>query len=469
MQVTRAGGPGHGKFARIEHSIEFVGERAENSMPRPETSDQTALGTRGSPSGVFPSPGAWPSLKQVLGLQLFFVAIAAVIYGIFWAIRPESSNLLVTVVYTLCLSNLTAFTLSSLSSLYAPKPPLQYWYAFLGLLLFLTPVMVTATTALVFWFVDRPGGRFWPYLSSGWKFPCLATITFGVACQIYLVTKGKLEQRNRELQQVIASDIAEHEVQEEELERAREIQEALLPKVIPQVNGFQIAATWEPARTVGGDYFDVIPLAKQKLGICIADVVGKSVPAALLMANVQASVRAFASESASPAWLCDRVNAVLCANLVPEKFVTLFYGVLDAEKKTVEYTCAGHPPPLLKRASGSVQLMENGGAVLGMFPHWQYENSLVQLAPGDRLLLFTDGITEACKADGEQLGEERLMHLLEKLAAEPPPALNRRLLESVKSFGGSHLQDDVTLIAIAVDAASQATKQERGSSRVAAL
>ncbi|HEX8879059.1 MAG TPA: PP2C family protein-serine/threonine phosphatase, partial [Candidatus Acidoferrum sp.] len=136
---------------------------------------------------------------------------------------------------------------------------------------------------------------------------------------------------------------------------------------------------------------------------------------------------------------------------------------------TVEYTCAGHPPPLLKRASGSVQLMENGGAVLGRFPHWQYENSLVQLAPGDRLLLFTDGITEACKADGEQLGEERLMHLLEKLAAEAPPALNRRLLESVKSFGGSHLQDDVTLIAIAVDAASQAKKQERGSSRVAAL
>ena len=186
MQVTGAGGPGHGKFSRIEHSIQFVGERTENSMSGPETSDQTT--TQAGPSDLFPSQGAWPSLKQVLGLQLFFVAIAAVIYGIFWAIRPESPNLLVTVVYTLCLANLTTFTSSSLSSWYAPKPPLQYWCAFLGLLLILTPLMVTGTTALVFWFVDRPRGRFWPYLSSGWKFPSIATITFGVACRIYIVT-----------------------------------------------------------------------------------------------------------------------------------------------------------------------------------------------------------------------------------------------------------------------------------------
>jgi len=98
----------------------------------------------------------------------------------------------------------------------------------------------------------------------------------------------------------------------------------------------------------------------------------------------------------------------------------------------VRYTCAGHPPPILKRASGSVQLLENDGAVLGVFPNWKYQNSLVQLAPGHRLLVFSDGITEACGADGKQLGEERLIHLLEELAGEPPSALNRRLLDSVK-------------------------------------
>lgn len=95
-----------------------------------------------------------------------------------------------------------------------------------------------------------------------------------------------------------------------------------------------------------------------------------------------------------------------------------------------------------------------------MFPNWKYENSLVELAPGDRLLLFTNGVTEARRADGEQLGEERLIHLLEKLAEEPPSTLNARLLESVKCFGGSHLEDDVTLLAIARDGANQATKQE---------
>jgi hypothetical protein len=173
------------------------------------------VGTAASPADLFPSQGAWPSLKRLLYLELFFVAIAAVIYGIFWAIRPEGSNLLVTVVYTLCLANLTTFTLGRLSFLYAPKPPFQNWSAFLGLLLMLTPAMVTAATALVFWFVDRPGGQFWPYLWSSWKFPFLATVTFGLAWQIYRASNGKLEQRNRELQQAIALDVAEHEVQED--------------------------------------------------------------------------------------------------------------------------------------------------------------------------------------------------------------------------------------------------------------
>ncbi len=137
--------------------------------------------------------------------------------------------------------------------------------------------------------------------------------------------------------------MAERELQEEELNRAREIQQALLPKEIPQIEGFEVARTWEPARIVGGDYFDVIRLGQRKLGICIADVVGKSVPAALLMANVQATVRAFASESASPSWLCSRVNSVLCANIASEKFVTLFYGVLDTERNTLHTRVRGIP------------------------------------------------------------------------------------------------------------------------------
>jgi sigma-B regulation protein RsbU (phosphoserine phosphatase) len=391
-----------------------------------------------------------PWLMQLLRAQFLYLAIAVIIYGIFWAIRPEATNLLVTVVYTLCLCNLITIALAPLSFLYFERKPLYYWIFFLSLLLSITPVMVTITTGIVFWLVDRPGGAFWNYLLMSWKFPSIATVTFGIAFQIYTVTRCRLERRNRELEQTVESNMAERELQEEELNRAREIQLALLPKEIPQIEGFEIAGTWEPARIVGGDYFDVIKLSEQKLGICIADVVGKGVPAALFMANVQATVRAYASESASPAWLCERVNSVVCANIAAEKFVTLFYGILDAKRKTMQYTSAGHPRPILKNAFGEVTRLENAGAVLGVFPDWKYEDSVVQLAPGDQLLLFTDGITEAAKSNGEQFGEEGLIRLIKTLADEPSSKLNAKLLTDVKSFCDSHLEDDATLIVITV-------------------
>jgi sigma-B regulation protein RsbU (phosphoserine phosphatase) len=387
---------------------------------------------------------------QLIGVQFPYLTIAVVIYGIFWAIRPEATNLLITVVYTLCLCNLITFALAPLSFLYFERKPVYYWIVFLALLLAVTPVMVTITTGIVFWLVDRPGGAFWNYLLTSWKFPSIATVTFGIAFQIYTVTKCHLERRNRELEQTLESSVAHCELQEEELNRAREIQLALLPKEIPQIEGFEIAGIWEPARIVGGDYFDVIKLSEQKLGICIADVVGKGVPAALFMANVQATVRAYASDSVSPAWLCGRVNSVVCTNIAAGKFVTLFYGILDAKQKTMQYTSAGHPRPILKNAIGEVTRLDNGGAVLGVFPNWKYEDSVAQLAPGDRLVLFTDGITEAARPDGEQFGEEGLIRLVKMLSDEPPSKLNAKLLTDVKNFCDSHLQDDATLITITV-------------------
>src|SRR6266576_2875442 len=430
-----------GLFSSAQHDLEdYIA-----SLP---TSQRVALKFTLCLPGASRPHGSWSRLSRFLGRQLFYLAIAVVIYGMFWAIRPENTNLANTLVYTFCLCNLTMLALENLTFLYFQRRPLYFWLVYLALLLALTPVMVTITTAIVFWLMDRPGGSFWNYLGSGWKFPSIATITFGIACQIYLVTKCRLDRRNQELQQTLESDMAERELQEEELNRAREIQQALLPKEIPQIEGFEVARTWEPARIVGGDYFDVIRLGQRKLGICIADVVGKSVPAALLMANVQATVRAFASESASPSWLCSRVNSVLCANIASEKFVTLFYGVLDTERNTLQYTSAGHPRPILKSASGAVRQLENGGGVLGVFPDWKYEDSVVQLAPGDRLVLFTDGITEAAKQDGEQFGEEGLIRLLKTLADEPPSKLNARLLTEVKNFCDAHLQDDAILIAI---------------------
>jgi sigma-B regulation protein RsbU (phosphoserine phosphatase) len=161
-------------------------------------------------------------------------------------------------------------------------------------------------------------------ITTGWKLPCLAILVIGVISFLYNQTKEQLQHRNVELQKSIELGAAQLELQEQELERARDIQQSLLPKNIPQLPGFEIATAWQPARTVGGDYFDVMRLGENRLGICIADVVGKGVSTALLMANMQAAVRAFARDSKSPSWLFDRV---LCENVATGKFKLSVAGV----------------------------------------------------------------------------------------------------------------------------------------------
>jgi sigma-B regulation protein RsbU (phosphoserine phosphatase) len=338
-----------------------------------------------------------------------------------------------------------------LSFFYAQRPFRSYWLAYLLLLLLTTPFWVVLSTSLVYQLPISQPRLPWPeFLRSGWRFPFVATVIFGIASQIHRATKCRLERSNRELQQTVDLEIAQRELQAQELERAREIQQALMPKQIPQIPGFDIAGAWEPARVVGGDYYDVIKLNDSKLGICIADVVGKSVSAALLMANLQATVRAFASDTTSPAWLCSRVNSVLCNNIAAGKFVTLFYGVLDSERRTLEYTNAGHLRPILINGSQPVQQLDNGGALLGVFPEWKYEDSMAQLAPGDRLLLFTDGITEAAKPDGEEFGEQRLIESARGPVQCSSAELKDCLLTDVRNFCNSQFHDDATLIVVGV-------------------
>jgi len=171
------------------------------------------------------------------------------------------------------------------------------------------------------------------------------------------------------------------------------------------------------------------------------------------MANVQATVRAFASDTSSPAWLCTRVNGVLANNIARDKFVTFFYGVVDAKRGTFTYTNAGHLPPILMHASGASQRLEKGGAVLGVFPDWSYEEESVRLSLGDRLLLFTDGITEAATPDGEEYGEDRLIAAIRSNGTHTPAQLNAHLLKEAKRFCNSPMADDATLIVVAVQTA----------------
>jgi phosphoserine phosphatase RsbU/P len=399
-----------------------------------------------------------PSLSRWWLYQLFYAAIAVTVYAILWAVG-QSPDPFIVLLFAFGLGNLNTIAIDLLRLRLSRLKLVSDWLLFGLAELCLIPLFFLATVAIGFVlfgprYMTPP---FWHYVESGWKMPVLMAAVFGIAYNFFRRASERMEQRNRELQDAVEREVAGRELQEQDLERAREIQQSLLPKEIAQVPGFEVIAAWEPARLVGGDYYDVIRLTGTKLAICIADVVGKGVSAALLMANVQATVRAYASEQAAPSWLCRRVNEVLCDNLAADKFVTLFYGILDAESRTFRYTNAGHLPPLLVRADGSCDKLSDGGAVLGVFRKWNYDDGLATLAPGDRLFLFTDGITEAARHDGEEFGEAGLLQAAQDGAAFSAGEMKTHLLAEVNRFCNSQLHDDATLLLIA----AQATNRER--------
>ncbi len=243
----------------------------------------------------------------------------------------------------------------------------------------------------------------------------------------------------------------EHADEQRELEEARRIQRKLLPASLPQIDGCEIAASWQPASGVGGDCFDAIGFGRSRLALSIADVVGKGIPAALLMSNLQAAVRAFATDAAQPAELCQQVNRILCGNIAEGRFISFFYCTFDNDIGALTFANAGHYPPILVRAGGTVERLVPGGPVMGVLPDASYEQGRVSIGAGDRLVLFTDGITEARQADDTEFGEERLIALAVENRACSAPALQARLAEAVALFTGGTFQDDATLIVLAAE------------------
>src|SRR5216683_1185036 len=238
--------------------------------------------------------------------------------------------------------------------------------------------------------------------------------------------------------------------QAQEYAEAREIQQALMPKEIPQMPGLEISGSWRPARIVGGDYFDVFKFGASRLGLCIADVSGKGMPAALLMSNLQAVVKAVAAENTSPKELVEKVNRVMWRNTTEAKFITLFYGLLDIDCKTLQYANAGHNAPVLTREDGVQVRLELGGLIVGAFEESVYDQGEIDVRPGDRLVMFTDGLSEAVDRNGEEFGEKRLAEASQcnrQLSAE---ALRRCLLDRVTDFCGGEFADDATVLVIAV-------------------
>jgi len=236
--------------------------------------------------------------------------------------------------------------------------------------------------------------------------------------------------------------------QAREYQEAREIQERLLPKQIPQARGLEISGSWRPARIVGGDYFDVFKLNENKLGLCIGDVSGKGMPAALLMCNLQAVVRALATETTSPRELVAKVNRVMWANTAEDKFITLFYAVVDAEARILQFTNAGHNAPVLTRQDGTQMRLEEGGLILGTFQEAAYGQGQIELRPEDRLVMFTDGITEAVNQEEEEFGETRLVAASFRGRQLSADALRRFLLDLVTEFCGGEFEDDATVLVV---------------------
>lgn len=407
-----------------------------------------------------------PSIRRWWTYQLFYACLALTVFAILWAVGqpPDIPSGLLLV---FCLGNLNTTAIDVLRIHLSTQKPAYDWFEFTLAEVALIPLFFLLTTAIGLSLLGPAHMMppFWHYVVSGWRMPVLMTFVFGVAYNFFRQASERLERRNRELEHVVEREVAGRELQEQDLERAREIQQALLPKEIAQVPGFEVVAAWEPARLVGGDYYDVIRLSETKLGICIADVVGKGVSAALLMANVQATVRAYASEQAAPSWLCRRVNTVLCNNLAPDKFVTLFYGILDARACTLRYTTAGHLPPLRVRRDGSHDTLDEGGAVLGVFPDWDFHEGLIELSPGDRIYLFTDGITEATSSDGAEFGDPGVLRVAIRESRCSADKIRERLLAEVRQFCDSQFHDDATLLLIAAEDAS-GDREASGSSNV---
>jgi phosphoserine phosphatase RsbU/P len=250
-------------------------------------------------------------------------------------------------------------------------------------------------------------------------------------------------------------EIADRVVMKRDLQIAREIQTWLLPGAPPQIPGISVAYTTRPANTVAGDYYDVFPrpgktTEDNRVMFAVADVAGKSIPAAMLMATLQASLKTLSTAQVALPELVADMNKYACSNSQGGlRFTTAFLAEYDASRRTFHYINAGHNNPILRRANGSIERLDVGGLPLGIQPDAKYESASVTLAPGDWLIIFTDGLVEAENARQEEYGEDRLLSVIGAAATSTPAEMLNRLMAEVDLFVGATPQhDDVTCLLV---------------------
>lgn len=241
--------------------------------------------------------------------------------------------------------------------------------------------------------------------------------------------------------------LREKEAYERELRVARDVQQELLPREPPAVEGLELAGVCRPAIGVGGDYYDFLALGGARAGLLIADVSGKGVPAALLMAGLQAAVRSM-PPGTPPGALVARLNDVLFASSSSSRYATLFYGEYDAGTRALRFANAGHHPPLVVGRDGAREVDgSTGGLPIGLFEGTTYDEGRVELRPGDLVALFTDGVVEAPDPAGTEFGAERLREALERARDRPLADVIDEVLDELTRWGaGRSAHDDVTLV-----------------------
>jgi sigma-B regulation protein RsbU (phosphoserine phosphatase) len=244
----------------------------------------------------------------------------------------------------------------------------------------------------------------------------------------------------------------ERHAAEQELEVARRVQQGLLPTGPLQARDVQVSGLNLPCFAVGGDYFDYFPLGDGRIAIAIGDVAGKGVPAALLMSKLQAILRGECAHEFTVPEVPERANRLLMeSSQGSTKFITFFFATLDPKTHELRYTNAGHNPPVLLRRDGTVELLDAGGLLLGIFPLATYDEGMTELRPGDVLFLFTDGVTEAEDRRKAQYGDERLLEVLRSVRGGTAREIGERVCDSVVRFSyGLHMADDLTVVAVKV-------------------
>ncbi len=237
---------------------------------------------------------------------------------------------------------------------------------------------------------------------------------------------------------------------ESEIALAHDIQMKLLPDKIPHFEGYDLAAVSISSKQVGGDYYDFIPLSKHEMLVAIADVSGKGMPASLLMANIQAALRALAPLRLELPDMTERINAIVYQNTGADKFITFFCGIINSKDSTFTYVNAGHNPPMLLRSDGSVSELNEGGIILGILDFTPpYKQGTVTLSDGDVLLLYTDGVSEAMDTQNVEFSEAQTCNVLKESSGESACTIVKHIIEKVQTHAGDAPQsDDITLAVV---------------------